>query len=87
MNYSGQAVSCHSKQQVGSLLLARDVWSKILCLVWKLFGLTEAQGAVVNTVFVEVLAYWYLVLISGLYYKELCILCGNICNPVSSVAW
>ena len=87
MRYNGQAVSCHSKQQVESLLLARVGWSNILSLVWKHCGLAEAQCAVVNTVFIEVLAYWHLVLISGLHNKELCILCGNICYPVSSAAW
>jgi len=40
--------------------------------VWELCGFTEAQCDVVNSVFIEVLAYWHLVLISGLHSKELC---------------
>ena len=40
--------------------------------MWKLCGLTEVQCAVVSAVFIEVLAYWHLVLINGLHYRELC---------------
>ena len=58
MMYSGQAVSFDSKQQVGSLPLACGGWNKILSLVWKLCGLTKAQCAVVNTMFIEGLTLW-----------------------------
>jgi hypothetical protein len=44
-------LSYHSQQQVWSLLLARDSWSKVLSLVWKLCGLTEAQCGVVHGVY------------------------------------
>jgi hypothetical protein len=36
------------------------VWSKTLRVLWKLCGLTEAQCAVVNTLFIEVLLLWIL---------------------------
>jgi len=44
-------LSYHSQQQVWSLLLACDGWSKVLSLVWKLCGLTEAQCGVVHGVY------------------------------------
>ena len=57
--------------------------------MWELCGLAEAQGAVVSTVyrrsgtvdlvFVHDLAH-------RLHCEGLCILCGNICYHVSSVA-
>ena len=51
------------------LQIPRDLHPVGSSLVWKHYDLTVAQCAVANTVFIEVLAYWYMVLISGLHNK------------------
>jgi hypothetical protein len=63
-----------------------DGCSKILSLVWELCGLTEAQCALVPTIY-RSFGIVDLVLLhdltKGLHSKRLCMLCGDVCDPLS----